>query len=41
MIDRISIENLKEHVRNIHFDRNPYDRLPELEQAAQYIQREL
>src|SRR4030067_3461297 len=41
MIDRISIENLKEHVRNIHFDRNPYDRHPELEQVAQYIQREL
>jgi len=41
MMDRISIENLKEHVRNIHFDRNPYDRHPELEQVAQYIQREL
>jgi Zn-dependent M28 family amino/carboxypeptidase len=40
MIDLISTENLKEHVRNIHFDRNPYDRHPELEQAAQYIQRE-
>jgi Zn-dependent M28 family amino/carboxypeptidase len=41
MMDRISIENLKEHVRSIHFDRNPYDRHPELEQVAQYIQREL
>jgi aminopeptidase YwaD len=41
MMDRISIENLKEHVRNIHFDRNPYDRHPELEQAARYIQGEL
>jgi len=41
MMDRISIENLKEHVRNIHFDRNPYDRHPELEKVAQYIQKEL
>ena len=41
MMGRISIENLKEHVRNIHFDRNPYDRHPELEQVAQYIQGEL
>jgi Zn-dependent M28 family amino/carboxypeptidase len=41
MMDRISIENLKEHVRSIHFDRNPYDRHPELEQVAQYIQGEL
>jgi Zn-dependent M28 family amino/carboxypeptidase len=41
MIDCISIENLKGHVRSIHFDRNPYDRLPELEQVAQYIQKEL
>jgi Zn-dependent M28 family amino/carboxypeptidase len=40
MMDVISIENLKAHVRNIHFDRNPYDRSLELEQAAQYIQRE-
>ena len=40
-MDHISIENLKEHVRNIHGDRNPYDRHSELEQAAQYIQREL
>ncbi len=40
MMDRISIENLKGHVRNIHFDRNPYDRHPELEQVAQYIQGE-
>jgi hypothetical protein len=36
----ISIENLKGHVRNIHFDRNPYDHYPELEQAARYIERE-
>jgi aminopeptidase YwaD len=41
MIDCISIENLKGHVRSIHFDRNPYDRHPELERVAQYIQREL
>ena len=36
----ISIENLKEHVRNIHFDRNPYHGYPKLEQAAQYIEKE-
>jgi len=36
----ISIENLKRHVENIHFDRNPYDGYPKLEQAAQYIERE-
>ena len=36
----IFIENLKRHVENIHFDRNPYDRYPKLEQAAQYIERE-
>ncbi len=41
MMDHISIENLKEHVRNIHFDRNPYDRHAGLEQAAQYIEKEL
>jgi Zn-dependent M28 family amino/carboxypeptidase len=36
----ISIENLKRHVENIHFDRNPYDGYPKLEEAAQYIKRE-
>jgi aminopeptidase YwaD len=36
----ISIEHLKEHVKNIHFDRNPYDGYPKLEQAAQYIEKE-
>ena len=36
----ISIENLKEHVKNIHFDRNPYHGYPKLEQAAQYIEKE-
>jgi len=36
----ISIDNLKWHVQNIHFDRNPYDHYRELEQAAQYIERE-
>lgn len=36
----IFIENLKRHVENIHFDRNPYDYYQELEQAAQYIERE-
>ena len=36
----ISIENLKQHVQHIHFDRNPYDRYLELGEAAQYIQKE-
>src|SRR4030042_5999366 len=36
----ISIENLKRHVQNIHFDRSPYHHYLELEQAAQYIKRE-
>jgi Zn-dependent M28 family amino/carboxypeptidase len=36
----VSIENLKRHVENIDFDRNPYEGYPKLEQAAQYIQRE-
>jgi aminopeptidase YwaD len=40
MMDRFSIEKLKEHVQNINFDRNPYDRHTELEEAAQYIERE-
>ena len=36
----ISVENLKGHVQNIHFDRNPYIGYSKLEQAAQYIERE-
>jgi Zn-dependent M28 family amino/carboxypeptidase len=36
----VSIENLKKHVGNIHFDRNPYDGYSKLEEAAQYIKRE-
>jgi aminopeptidase YwaD len=40
MMDCISIENLRKHLLNIHFDRNPFDRSFELEQAAQYIQSE-
>jgi aminopeptidase YwaD len=36
----ISTENLKQHVQQIHFDRNPYDRYMELEQAAHYIKKE-
>ena len=40
MMDHISIENLKEHVRNIHGDRNPYDRYSKLEQVARYLQKE-
>jgi len=40
MNDPILLENLVGHVKNLHFDRNPYDRSLELEQAAQYIERE-
>ncbi len=36
----ISIDNLKEHVKNILFERNPYHGYPKLEQAAQYIEKE-
>jgi len=36
----ISIEDLKRHVENIAFDRNPGEGYPKLEQAAQYIKRE-
>ncbi len=36
----ISLENLKRIVQDIHFDRNPYESYPRLEQAAQYIKRE-
>ena len=36
----ISIENLKGHVQNIHFDRNSMDGYPKLEQAAQYTEKE-
>lgn len=36
----VSVENLKRHVKTIHFDRNPHEAYPKLEQAAQYIRRE-
>ena len=36
----VSVENLTRHVETIHFDRNPYEGYPRLEQAAQYIQGE-
>jgi aminopeptidase YwaD len=36
----ISTENLKQHVRSIHFDRNPRTHYFELEQAGQYIERQ-
>jgi Zn-dependent M28 family amino/carboxypeptidase len=39
--DRISIENLKRHVRQLQVDRNPYDRYAALEEAARYIREEL
>ncbi len=35
----ISIENLKSHVENIHFDRNAYHGYAGMEEAAQYIGR--
>ena len=37
----VSIKHLNGHVQNIHFDRNPYDGHSRLEEAAQYIKREL
>ena len=40
MGDMISIENLRQHVQSIHFDRNPHDHYLELEQAALYIRNE-
>ena len=36
----VSVESLKRHVEMIHFDRNPYEGYPKLEQAAQYIKEE-
>lgn len=36
----ISTDNLRVHVRNIHFDRNPHHGYQKLEQAAQYIEKE-
>ena len=36
----ISMENLKGHVENLQFDRNPYDHFHALEKAAQYIYTE-
>jgi Zn-dependent M28 family amino/carboxypeptidase len=33
----VSVENLKRHVEMIHFDRNPHEGYPKLEQAARYI----
>ena len=38
--NEFSIENLKGHVQNLQFDRNPYDHFQELEKAAQYIHNE-
>ena len=40
MEESISIENLKQHIGNIHYDRNPYDHPVQLEQAGQYIKEE-
>ena len=36
----ISLENLKGHVQNIHFDRSPVDGYSRMEQAAHYIKGE-
>ena len=36
----ISIANLKGHIENLQFDRNPYDHFEELEKAAEYIYNE-
>jgi Zn-dependent M28 family amino/carboxypeptidase len=36
----ISMENLKGHVVNLQFDRNPFDHYPALERAADYIYTE-
>lgn len=36
----ISIENLRGHVKNLQFDRNPYDHFEELGKAAQHIYNE-
>ncbi len=41
MIDAISIENLRRHVQEIHFDRSPSTEGPNLERAAEYIDQEL
>jgi hypothetical protein len=41
MIDTISIENLRRHVQEIHFDRSPSTEEPNLERAAGYIYQEL
>jgi Zn-dependent M28 family amino/carboxypeptidase len=39
VMEKITIEQLRTHVQSLHFDRNPYDRYRELEQAAEYIHR--
>jgi len=36
----VLIENLKQHVQYLNFDRDPCDHYPELERAAQYIRNE-
>jgi len=36
----VSVEKLKHHIENIHFDRNPHNGYSKLDQAAQYIKRE-
>ena len=41
MIDVISIENLRRHVQEIHFDRSPSAEAPNLERTAEYIDQEL
>ena len=41
MIDAISVENLRRHVQEIHFDRSLSTEEPNLERAAEYIEQEL
>jgi hypothetical protein len=41
IVEMFSIEHLKAHVRNLHYDRSPYDRSGNLEKAADYIYHEL
>jgi hypothetical protein len=41
LMDLISVDTLKHHVRSIHFDRNPSAHAGEMEVAARYIYQEL
>jgi aminopeptidase YwaD len=41
IMDRITVDSLRQHVQSIHFDRNPSDRAEAMEEAARYIFQEL